>query len=492
MRRIALALLPIAVLAACASNEKLGDRAAATGDWKSAEAQYGAALQKDPNNPEKRAKWQQARQAALAGAVAANRACQVAQDWECAFGEADYLARLEPGSAEYAALRADAGRNVAYLRLRRASEASQRRDHRAAFDLLAQARAATNDPAAQAEASRLSASLVQGAVQDAMTFRGQQQYPQAVDLLTLAASVDGGVRPTLDQVRGEYDRWLDAQYEAAAQEGDGLLRERRFAEAQARYEAALQLKKGGRAEPLARYARGLAHGDAAVQRRDWPAATRAYQEAVQSGMDGRGGYAATQLDRVRIRPYAIRLRSVLVKPIRPDGAPWAGGRSRGYDRVVGLLANAALDRGGSGIVAGLDLYDALPHDNRPNVIATLTLPDGRQFVTPAQKAIRARFESSVVVATNAFDDRPISIRIAHQDAGGTFEIGAVTVRLTDLLDGGEVGLSDRAVVQVKLAAEVSPLQDGATQGFAPLTLPPQPAPAPAPAPPRTSPPPPRR
>ena len=474
MRRIALALLPIAVLAACAGHEKLGDRAAATGDWKTAEAQYGEALRNDPGSAEKRAKWQQARQQALAGAVAASRACQISQDWECAFGEADYLVRMEPGTAEYAALRAEAGRNVALLRLRRAEDAAQRRDHRAAFELLAQARAASNDPAVQAEASRVALGLVKGAVQDAQALRAEQQYPQAIDLLTLAATVDGGVRATLSQVRGEYDRWLDVQCEAAAQQGDALLRERRFAEAQARYEAALQFKKSSRAEPLARYARALVQAEAAVQRRDWPVATRAYDEAVATGMDGNGGYAAAQLERVRIRPYAIRLRSVLVKPIRPDGAPWVGGRSRGFERVVGFLANAALDQRSSAIIAGLDIYDALPHENRPNLFATLTLADGRQFVTPAQKAIRARFESTVVVVTNALDDRPVSIRVAHQDIAGVVEVGAVTFRMTDLLNGGEVGLSDRAVVELKLSAEASPLQDGASQGFAPVTLAPQP------------------
>ena len=481
MRRIilALALLTVGSLAACAGHEKLGDRAAAVGDWKSAEAQYAEALRNEPGNPEKRAKWQQARQQALQGAVAAARACQVSQDWECVFAESDYAARLEPGSTEYAAMRADAGKNAGLLRLRRATEAAARRDHRAAFDLLAKGRAASNDPGIALEASRITPGIVSGAVQDAMQLRAQQQFPQAIELLTLAAGVDGGVRPTLDQVRGEYERWIDAQYEAAAQQGDALLRERRFAEAQGQYEAALKFRKGGRAEPLARYCRGIAQGDAALQRRDWPGATRAYDEAVKSGMDS-GGYATAQLERVRIRPFAIRLRSVLVKPVRPDGAPWAGGRSRGFDRLVGMLASAALDAQADRGRAALDVYDVLPHENRPNLFATMTLPDGRQFVTPVQKAIRARFESIVVVDTNYFDDRPISIRIAHAAEAGPVEVGAVTVRIGDLLNGGEVGLKDRAVVEMKVVAEASPLKDGASEGFAPVVAAVQPASGPPP------------
>ena len=60
MRRIALALLPIAILAACASAQKTADQAAATGDWKTAEANYAAVLRDDPSNAEKRARWRPA------------------------------------------------------------------------------------------------------------------------------------------------------------------------------------------------------------------------------------------------------------------------------------------------------------------------------------------------------------------------------------------------------------------------------------------------
>jgi hypothetical protein len=470
MRRLALAL-SLAFLAACASNEKRGDRAAATGDWKTAEAQYAEALRKDPQNPDKQAKWQQARHAALTDAIARNRACQVSQDWECAFAEADYLARLEPGSADYAALRADAGRSVAFVRLRRAAEAAQRRDHHAAFDLLAQARAASHDPKVEAEAAKVAPGLVAGAVQDAMALRAQQQYPQAIDLLALAASVDGKVRPTLDQVRGEYDRWLDAQYELVAQQGDALLRERRWAEAAAQYDAALRYRKGGRAAPLARYAHALANGDAAVQRRDWPAALAAYDDAVRTGMDA-GGYAAAQLERVRPRPMAIRVRSVVVKPFRPDGAPWSGHRGRGFDRLVGRLASRAFDRAeradGDAVRDALEIYDALPLENHPNLYATLVLPDGRQYATAPRKGVRARFDALVVMQTNAYDDRPIAIRVFHAGEAGPVEVGAVTVRMTDLLEGGEVGLRDRALLQLKLVAQPSALPDGASEGFAPV------------------------
>jgi tetratricopeptide (TPR) repeat protein len=482
MRRIALALalVPIAVLAACASAQKTADQAAATGDWKTAEANYAAVLRDDPNNGEKRARWQNARTRALQGAIDHCNACRTVQDWECAFGEADYLVRMEPGSSDYAALRADVGRQAAWGRLSRTSQALSARDWRGAFAGLAAARAASNDPAVQAEANKLQPPIVSGAVAEAQRLRQAQQYPGALELLSSAAAVDASVRPTLDQTRAEYDRWLDAQYEAQARQGDALLRDRRFAEAAQAYDAAQKIKRGGRAEPLARYARALQAGDAAVQRKDWPAATRSYDEALRTGQDGQAGYARAQLDRVRLRPVAIRVRSALVRPIRPDGAPWDGPAGPGYQRVVGLLANAAMDGRGRQAAAGIDFYDALPHENRPNLVAVLTLPDGRQLATAPQRALRARFDASVVVSTNALDDRPVAVRIVHRDPRGDVEVGTVRLRMADLVQGGEVGLTDRSVVEVKLVAEQTTLRDGTATGFAPVGPAPQPASSPPP------------
>ena len=279
MRRTALSLLLIALVAACASAQKVGDQAAATGDWKTAEANYSQVLRDDPNDPEKQARWQSARQQALQASRAHCRACQASQDWECAFDEAEYLVRMEPGSTEYATLRSETGWQAAHARLRLAAEGAQRGDHRSAFELLAQARAASNDAGVQAEAARLQPTIVSGAVKYAMQLRSQQQYPEALELLAAAAALDGAVRPTLEQVRGESDRWLEARYEAQARQGDALLHEGRFAEAAQAYEAAVALRRGGRAEPLSplrprpprgrgrRAAPGLAGGDPCLRRR---------------------------------------------------------------------------------------------------------------------------------------------------------------------------------------------------------------------------------
>jgi hypothetical protein len=97
-------------------------------------------------------------------------------------------------------------------------------------------------------------------------------------------------------------------------------------------------------------------------------------------------------------------------------------------------------------------------------------------VTPAQKGIKARFESLVVLESNSYDDRPISIRIAHAGEAGPVDVGSATVRLTDLLSGGEVRIKDRSIVQMKIVAEPSPLRDGSSEGFA-LVVPVPPPPS---------------
>lgn len=462
MRRTTL-IAVVALVAACASAEKLGDRAAAVGDWKSAERQYAEALQKDPGSAEKKAKWEQARRKAIEGAVAAARACRASQDWECVYAESDYVHRLDAGNVEMATVRVEAARNVGFQRLRGAQEASGRRDHKAAFALYDSARAVTNDPGVHAEAARISAGLVRGAVDDAERHRAAQEYPAAIELLALAVNVDRRVQHDLDEARAEYDHWLDQQYEREALAGDELLRERRFAEAQARYEAAQKYKKGGRAEPLGRYARALAQGDAAVRKKDWSRASAAYDEAIKTGMD-QTRFAAAELERVRIRPYAIRVRSVLVKPFRPDGWPWAGVRTREYERVVGMLAVAAVDGAGAAGRAAIDVYDALPQDNKPDLFASIVLPDGREFQTAPQKALRARLDAVVVVSTNSYDDQPITVRVLHADRSRSLEIGTVTFRMVDAV-GGELRLADRSVVELRVVAEPTPLRDGQTQGF---------------------------
>ena len=75
----------------------------------------------------------------------------------------------------------------------------------------------------------------------------------------------------------------------------------------------------------------------------------------------------------------------------------------------------------------------------------------------------------------------------HQDERGLVEVGTVTVKMNDLVNGGEVRVGDHSVIELKLAAERASQPDGSLQGMAkwPPPAPVQPAGQPRPPPPRT-------
>jgi tetratricopeptide (TPR) repeat protein len=433
-------LLAAAVLlavASCAAHEKAGDRAAAVGDWKTAEREYGAAARKDPSKRELQEKYAQARGAAIEGSSRAATACYAARDFECALAEASYALALDPGRVDVATLRRDAGREAAFQRVSRAREVSGRGDHRGALALLLSAREASDDPAVAAEIRRAAPGVVDGAVFDAEALRAKEQYPQALELYSAAAQLDPAVQPRLAVVQAEYERWKDSEAERLAQQGDGLLAERRYAEAKASYDAAVQLRPRGRAEPLARYTGLLAQGEAAIGARDFASAERAFAEASRYPGDR---VAAEELDRVRVRPWAIRLDSVLVTPTRPDGWPWSGSRSFLLDRILAQLQRAA---GSASASVALDLARRVPRDNQPNLVVTVGLPDGRGLQTAPRRGVHLALDGSFVVASNAYDDRQLSLRVVHEDARGgqAVDVGVVTFRLGDLVAQRELAVS---------------------------------------------------
>ena len=459
--------LALALLAACVAHEKAGDRAAALGDWKTAEREYAEAVRKDPEKKDLQEKYRVARASALAESTRRAQACTAAQDWECAVAESDYALGLDPGSVALAALRRDAGRNAGAARLRAAEEAASRGDLAHALTLLESARAVTDDPVVQAESRRVQPKIVGPTVNEAERLRADRRYPEALELLGRAARVDVAVGARVEAVRAEYELWKDAEAERLTAEGDALVAKRRFAEAQARYEAALRLRPQCRAQPLGRYAALLAQADAAASRRDFAAAERAYAEAARSGVDR--GIAQVELDRVRVRPYAIRLRSVLVRPTRPDGWPWAGARTRDLDRALARLAR--WDGSAAPLPSGLviDVARRVPPENQPTLVVTIGLPDGRAVQTPPRRGAYAVLEGSFVVATNAYDDRALELRVVHDDgAGRPLDVGTVQLRIAELVAKGELSLSAGSVTELLVEADPADRPDGAFAGLVPI------------------------
>jgi hypothetical protein len=461
------ALLALAALLACTSARRLGDQAAATGDWKSAERAYAQALRDDPDDPEARTRWQTARAKALATSVARARACAGAEDWECAFAEADYAVQLDGADGELARFRRDAAREAARTRLRRAEDAGRRRDHAEALELLAGARAASDEPGIRAEAQRLQPAIVRGAVEAAEALRRERQYPQAIALLEAAAGADGSVRPRLEAARAEHARLLDEEYARLEREGDAHLARREWADAQERYDAATRVRGGGRAATLARYAGHLRAGEAATQARDWPRATQAYQAAVALGLD-RGDVAARELEAVRVRRYAVQLRRVLVRPARPDGQPWIGARTRVFDAV--MIGARAADRGfesddPSALRTAIEVATAVPDENQPELWAVIDL-GGRRFRTPPRRSLHATPDASVVVAANHHDERLVTIRVVQRAGAGDRDVGVVQVRLADLLSRGRVALRAASLARVELAVAPADAQEWTATGCA--------------------------
>jgi tetratricopeptide (TPR) repeat protein len=449
-RAVAVLLL---CLTACVAHEKNGDKAAAAGDWKTAVAAYREALVSEPDSPALKQKYEQAREEAVADASRRARSCAGARDWQCAVSEADYALGLDTSSPELAAFRADAARSLAREQLQRARTMAGGQQFVEALDMLQRATAVSHDAEILQDASRARAEVVGLADTEAERLRQLKAYPRALTLLRLVVQSDPSRQQKLAAMEAEYDQFQMAEYERLAREGDVALAQRRFAEAQEKYEEALRMKAGGRAEPLARYAGGLAQADKAMSRRDFVAAAEGYRRAVDSGLD-RDGQAAARLAQVEIRPYALRIESVLLRLARPDGRPWVGPPSPLFGRMLDKGADLASGSNDAARRLLIRAAERVPAQNRPSVSVIVTLPDGERLMTPMRSGPYAVFDDpELVVATNHFDERKVVFHVVAQAAGTALEeLGVVEVALGELVQRGESELSRQSIAALELAA----------------------------------------
>ncbi len=432
MRLAVLSGLACLMLIACVAHEKNGDRAAALGDWRTAVFEYREAVSKDPDDPQLRAKFEAARREAVAAALRKAEACVAAANFECAVGECDFVMSLDAGNVQAARLRADAAKVVAQRLLASARSHAGRKQVREGFEALERAARTSSAPELAAEAGEVRGLLVAAALERAREMRAAKQYDESIALLELASNADGAHTPLLAEVRAEYETYKGQQYDAACEAGDRALASRLWAVAAEQYGAALRWRRAGRAEPLARYAAALDRADAALQRRDFAGATGAYREAAATGADS-PGYAAAQLDAVEVRPYAVRVRTLLVKPVTPEGRPWVGPPSPFLGLAVKAIAGYALPVAGAVLASKVvDAAEAVPPENRPMLSVEVTLPDGRKLVTPKKKALYAIYDSSLVVATNQFDERKLQFRVVGE-GDRRDDVGAFDVALKDLV-----------------------------------------------------------
>ena len=455
------------VMTACVAHEKVGDKAAAVGDWETAMNAYGQALAEDPSKPELKEKFEQAKREAVADAYRKAQACAAAGDWKCAVGEADFALKVDGGNSEIAAFRASAARSLALQQIARSHEVATQGQFRTALEMIDQAKVLSSDPSVVQEAAAARTGLAAMADSAAERLRQSKNYAQAVEALTVAVSIDASKRGKLDALQAEYEAFRTAEYARYAQEGDQALARRDWGAAEASYVAALKMRQGGRAEPLARYAGGMNGAEAALARRDYFNAANGYRQAVESGQDT-SGYAASQLELVEVRPYAVRIRSVLARPMRPDGRPWVGNMNPYISRMMGMFVN--MGRGSSRRL--IEAAMSIPPENRPNLSVRVSLPDGTVLTTPAVVGLYVAYDSEFVVMTNAFDERRLSLRVVHGNAEFSEELGLVEFPLGEVVRRREAQLSGQSVAGLDLAispamgrydgmfANMYPLYDG--------------------------------
>ncbi|HYH98776.1 hypothetical protein [Hyalangium sp.] len=448
MKRWAWTWLVLLVMTACVAHEKSGDKAAAVGDWESALNAYGQALAEDPDKPELKEKYERAKREAVSDAYRKAQACATAGDWKCAVGEADFALKVDGGNSEIAAFRANAARSLALQQVAQSRDVATQGKFRIALDMIDQAKVLSSDPSVVQEAATARTGLAAMADTEAERLRQSKSYPQAVEALTVAASIDGSKRGKLDALQAEYEAFRTAEYERLAQEGDQALARRDWAAAEASYTAALNMKPGGRAEPLARYSGGVGAAEAALARRDYFTATGGYRQAVESGQDV-SGYARAQLELVEVRPYAVRIRSVLARPMRPDGRPWVGTMNPYISRMIGMFTNTP--RGGSRKL--IEAAMSMPPGNRPNLAVRVSLPDGTLLTTPAINGLYVSYDSEFIVATNSFDERRLSLRVVHGDSQSFEDVGVIEFPLGEIVRRREAQLSAQSVAGMDLSIE---------------------------------------
>ena len=446
-------LLAAVLLASCVAHEKSGDSAAAVGDWRHAVLEYRSAVESSPEDPVLRKKFDEARAHALSSSTQRARLCASQGDFECALDEADFVSGLDPAAgASLGALRADAARQVALLRVRDAQSAIARGDLDRAGAALRAGRELSSAPDVVQAVRRAGASYAASAAAASESLRQARRFPEAVKVLAGAVEFDPALAPRLAALRAEHEAFRTAEHDRLVFEAEGALGQRSWLDAAERLRAAQGFRPDERAGGLERYARAMASGEAAVARADFRGAERAYRQASETGLD-RGGLAAAALDAVAIRPLTVRLTSLLVQPFRPDGTPWAGGLSPQLFRLAGAAANASRHDRRSALDRTAEVADLVPPANWPTLVLQVTLPGGRLLETVPQRALACRPGSTVTLATNAYDRRELSVRVVQREPGAPDAlVGAVQISLATLASERRAALRDGSIASLELTA----------------------------------------
>src|SRR5205085_2254498 len=145
---------------------------------------------------------------------------------------------------------------------------------------------------------------------------------------------------------------------------------------------------------------------------------------------------------VEVRPYRIRLSSVLVNPVGPDGKPWTEPKSAPLKGGVSVPPPPSMPNNGQRGQAYRDQlkgYTArLPAWAKPNLVVDITLPDGRVLRAGPKNDTWVTFDGWFVLNTNQMDARPLLVSVKHRSAeNGDKDLGTVSIPLGALISGAE-------------------------------------------------------
>ena len=140
--------------------------------------------------------------------------------------------------------------------------------------------------------------------------------------------------------------------------------------------------------------------------------------------------------------------------MRPDGRPWAGNMNPYMARMVAMFTTQFA--GGRGIRRLIEAASSIPPENRPSLSVRVALPDGTLLTTPAINGIYVTYDSEFVVATNAFDERRLSLRVVHGNAQSSEDVGMVEFPLGEVVRRREAHLNGQSVAAMDLNIEPAP------------------------------------
>jgi hypothetical protein len=98
----------------------------------------------------------------------------------------------------------------------------------------------------------------------------------------------------------------------------------------------------------------------------------------------------------------------------------------------------------------------IPPENRPNLSVRAALPDGTLLTTPAVHGVYVNYDSEFIVATNAFDERRLSLRVVSGNAQFFEDVGLVEFPLGEIVRRQEARLNGGAIVAMELAITPAP------------------------------------